>query len=98
MIIPLEQQEYEDDDVYYLIYDPIRNIFEYDGGFINYTIWDIMTPNEVRIFKALKEDIVVKTKSGDFYIVIYDSPEDSWDAVEDVINNANYKHLERRLS
>jgi hypothetical protein len=64
--------DYDEEDAYFINYEAKKNIFYLDGGFINYNIFAIMTPNEVAWFKRVKEDVVVRTKDGDTYIIYYD--------------------------
>jgi len=74
MILP-QEYEYNDEDVFYATYEEKENMFYYDGGYVNHLIYDILTPNELYIFLKNRDDVVIKTKSGDLYVVYYNKDE-----------------------
>ena len=77
MILPLNvAYEYNEDDLFYIYYNPEENRFYYDGGYLNYNIYAVMTPNEVYLFKLNKEDMIVRSPGGDLYAVIYEDDRD----------------------
>jgi hypothetical protein len=63
---------YDEADIFHITYSAEKNIFYDEGGYINYNIFNIMTPNEVYLFKRNKEDVVIQTKSGDIYEIYYE--------------------------
>ncbi len=77
MILPLFcEYDYNEDDLFYMFYNPEENRFYYDGGFLTYNIFDVMSPNEVYLFKLRKEDILIRTSCGDLYAIIYEDDRD----------------------
>jgi hypothetical protein len=75
MILSLDY-DYDEDEVFYICYNAKENIFYYDGGYVNFNIFAIMTPNEVYLFKKNKEDILVRAKTGDIYEIFYEDEND----------------------
>jgi hypothetical protein len=72
IIDKFDYDNYEYDDVFHMYYDSEQNVFYYDGGFIAYDIYAVMTPNEVFLFKHNKEDMIIRTVSGDIYEITYE--------------------------
>jgi hypothetical protein len=80
MILPVDY-DYDEETISYMYYEEERNLFFYDGGYMCYNIYSIMTPNDVYLFKLGREDILVRTKLGDIYWVSYEMAMDDEDEV-----------------
>jgi hypothetical protein len=63
--------QYHLENITLLFYDQVGNVMIDPDGYIVTNIYDIITPNDLFLFKSKKEDLMVRGKSGGYVELIW---------------------------
>lgn len=58
----LDYEDYDCDEVYTIYYDEEKNVMIDCDGFMLFDIFDLITPNDLFLFKSKKEDMLIRGK------------------------------------